>query len=408
MNFLNTPVRIDIDYQHDGSFSDAGDKNVAAQVISIGGANNNEEVLYLPTLATGNWNVRARVGAASAVTSIAVNTPTANNQSVSFEPNLGQTTAGVNFVSVDSAYTTFLTSNGMVLSLDNEGQGTSTLQMQIIKADVSGETTQMLQQVPGLTNYLLGNNPAAWTTNVPSYESVQYANIYHNVNLTWTGDHGNVEYQFTVLPGNSPTAISLNFVLGSSQANTLEKILPNGDLLLLDTATYNVMVLPAPTIYQVDSQGNELPVQGGYEIEANGNIGFSVGAFNISQSLEIDPSLEFSTYFGGGSGSTEFDSGQGIAVDSSGNSYVAGYTTGSSGADFPLIGTNLPSSENGNVGSVGGTTGFVAKFNANGIPVYTTFLGGTARTPIKKRTRSPWTVVAMPMSQAVRTRPTFP
>ena len=408
MNFLNTPVRIDIDYQQDGTFSDAGDKNVPVQVISIGGANNNDEVLTLPTLGTGTWNVRARVGNDSAVASINVNTPDTTTP-ITFLPNLGQTTAGVNFVSVDSDYTTYLTNNGMVLSLPGDGSGTSVLQMQIVKANVAGETTQALQQVPGMTNYLLGNNPADWTTNVPNYGSVQYTNIYHDINLAYTGTHGDVEYQFTVQPGSSPSAISLNFTLGSSQSNMTDQILPNGDLVLIDTSTYNVMVLPAPTIYEVNSQGNQTPVQGGYQINSSGDVGFSVGTYDTTQDLVIDPSLIYSTYFGGGSNSgNQGNSAMGVAADPAGNCYTAGFTTSDSGANFPLNNTQLPASDNGSVGSTGGTTPYVAKLSPAGTQIYTTFLGGTAPAPIRRRTQSPWTPTVMPMSRVVRIRPTSP
>jgi len=74
--------------------------------------------------------------------------------------------------------------------------------------------------------------------------------------------------------------------------------------------------------------------------------------------------LVYSTYLGGGI----FDVGQGIAVDTSGNAYVVGYTDSS---DFPLA-SPLQSSFNG------ATTAFVSKINAagNGL-VYSTYLGGS-------------------------------
>ena len=74
--------------------------------------------------------------------------------------------------------------------------------------------------------------------------------------------------------------------------------------------------------------------------------------------------LVYSTYLGGGI----FDVGQGIAVDSAGNAYVAGLTASS---DFPLA-SPLQSSFNGS------TTAFVSKLNAagNGL-AYSTYLGGS-------------------------------
>ena len=82
-------------------------------------------------------------------------------------------------------------------------------------------------------------------------------------------------------------------------------------------------------------------------------------------------SLVYSTYLGGG----DTDSGQGIAVDSSNNAYVTGWTVST---DFPLANpyqaTNKASIESEN------QTAFVTKLNWSGSAlslVYSTFLGGS-------------------------------
>ena len=50
-----------------------------------------------------------------------------------------------------------------------------------------------------------------------------------------------------------------------------------------------------------------------------------------AQPLLIDPTIVYSTLLGAGTSSTF---GQGIALDSSGNAYVTGYTFA---ADFPVV-----------------------------------------------------------------------
>jgi uncharacterized repeat protein (TIGR01451 family) len=75
--------------------------------------------------------------------------------------------------------------------------------------------------------------------------------------------------------------------------------------------------------------------------------------------------LVYSTYLGGGN----FDSGQGIAVDRSGNAYVTGYTTS----------TNFPTAHALQPSSGGGSDAFAAKINASGSAlVYSTYLGGSS------------------------------
>ena len=97
---------------------------------------------------------------------------------------------------------------------------------------------------------------------------------------------------------------------------------------------------------------------------------------------ELDPnqsgpsSLLFSTFLGGNTG--EGDSAQGLAIDPSGNIYVAGRTFSS---DFPTVnplpGTvNTTSASNAYASTVG--TGFVAEINPAGPAlVYSTYLGGS-------------------------------
>ena len=120
----------------------------------------------------------------------------------------------------------------------------------------------------------------------------------------------------------------------------------------------------------VDSAGNAYVT--GYTKSANfpttaspiqGTHGGGTGDAFVTKLNASGTALLYSTYLGG-SGD---DVGHGIAVDSSGNAYVAG-DTGS--ANFPT--TNPLQPNNG-----GGVDGFVTKINAAGSArVYSTYLGG--------------------------------
>ena len=94
----------------------------------------------------------------------------------------------------------------------------------------------------------------------------------------------------------------------------------------------------------------------------SGGIDAFVTKFNSAGSAHV-----YSTYLGG----SDEDSGNGIAVDSSGNAYVTGETSSS----------NFPTTDpiQGTFG--GGTTDtFVTKINSAGSAhVYSTFLGGSSR-----------------------------
>ena len=91
------------------------------------------------------------------------------------------------------------------------------------------------------------------------------------------------------------------------------------------------------------------------------------GAF-VTKFNPTGSALVYSTYLGGSGG----DSGQGIAVDSAGNSYVTGYTTS---ANFPVT-PGAFQTTCGNPSSCGNT--FVTKLNPTGSAlVYSTYLGGS-------------------------------
>jgi uncharacterized protein (TIGR03437 family) len=84
----------------------------------------------------------------------------------------------------------------------------------------------------------------------------------------------------------------------------------------------------------------------------------------VTKLVPTGSALEYSTYLGG-SGN---DGGSGIAVDSSGNAYVAGWTNST---DF-----HTANAIQAAIGGGGFTDAFVTKLNASGSSWYSTYLGG--------------------------------
>ncbi len=100
---------------------------------------------------------------------------------------------------------------------------------------------------------------------------------------------------------------------------------------------------------------------GAYDTTQNGSTDVFVARLNGSGTA-----LAYATYIGGSSG----DSGSGVAVDVSGNAYVAGYTYS---MDFPATPGAYDTTFNGGSSDV-----FVAKLNGSGAAlVYATYLGGS-------------------------------
>jgi hypothetical protein len=192
-----------------------------------------------------------------------------------------------------------------------------------------------LDELPGKSNYFIGNDPSKWRTNIPHYAKVKYKGLYPGIDLVFYGNQRQLEYDFVVIPGADPKVIQLAFegIVGAG-FKPAPTIGDNGDL-ILHTAGGEIR-LHKPRIYQ-EINSVKQPISGGYvllEIETQDSgletqkVGFQVAAYDISKPLIIDPVLSYSTYLG----SSGTDVGSGIAVDPSGSTYVTGNTTST---DFP-------------------------------------------------------------------------
>lgn len=219
-----------------------------------------------------------------------------------------------------------------------------------------------LEQLPGRANRLLGNDPSRWVTQIPLFAKVQYTGIYPGVDLVYYGNQRRLEFDFRLSPGASPDAIHFSFE-GAKSVELDEQ----GDL-VLRTASGQVRQ-HKPVIYQ-EMDGGLRTVEGSYVINARRQIGFSIGQYDRTKPLVIDPVLSYATYLGG----TSVDQGWGVAVDANGNAYIAGETQSANYGNPP------GGAYTGYSGSMAdGGDAFVAKLNASGTAlVYFTYLGGNS------------------------------
>jgi len=370
---------------------------------------------------------------------------------LSFEANTGQNDAGVKFMSRGAGYTLFLTGDGAVLALKpgtrDQGPGArgkgqeamaksqeaksqdavnrksaidkrqwdagqratdnghmTALTMSLVGGNRNAQVTG-LDELPGRANYFIGDDPAKWRTNVPTYSRVKYEGVYPGVDLVYYGNQGRLEYDFLVAPGADPNAIGLALdgggavggkqkAVGSRQKavssthkdsrRTPYSLFPtpyslhlaaNGDLLIeIDGSELRFQ---KPVVYQPGQPGppgatdhgqlttDKTLVEGHYRLIGK-QVKFEVGKYDHTRPLVIDPALSYSTYLGG----SNRDFGQGIATDNSGNAYVTGYT---SSTNFPVTSGSFETQFTGYYDV------FVTKINPTGSAlVYSTYLGGTS------------------------------
>src|SRR6266850_3198159 len=322
---------------------------------------------------------------------------------LSFEANQGQTNPRVKFLSRGSGYSLFLTPTEAVLTFrsssresqvksqkavaerpgllsgraaankfrkersaadlqDKSAVQEAVLRMKLVGANPAPKISGV-DELPGKTNYFIGNDPKKWRTNVPTYAKVNYQRVYPGVDLVYHGTQGKLEYDFVVAPGADPGVIRLSF----EGAERLE-LGAQGDLVLRTAA--GELRQHKPVVYQ-EVAGARHAVSGSYVSRGQSEVGFEIARYDASQPLIIDPVLSYSTYLGGGN----FDEGLGIAVDSAGNAYVAG---GTDSTNFPTTPTAFQTTFGGGT-CFGGPCfdAFVTKLNPTGTArVYSTFLGG--------------------------------
>ena len=289
---------------------------------------------------------------------------------LSFEANRGQAAPEVKFISRGYGCSLFLTGSEAVLAL-TEGAAktepgnpklskakTSVVRMSVVGANPSAQAVGT-QDLPGVANYFIGNDPAKWKSNIPTYAKVRYNSVYPGIDLVYYGNQRQLEYDFIVAPKANPSAIQLHL----SGATRL-KLTPEGGL-TVRTPTGEI-AFDKPEIYQ-EIDGRRQSVQGRFTLLGHHSVGFALGGYNHRAPLVIDPVLVYSTYLGGSAG----DSGNALALDASGNTYIAGITNST---DFPV--TNGAYQLKNKTGRDG--TAFVTKLNPAGTAlVYSTYLGGS-------------------------------
>src|SRR5688572_6173006 len=278
---------------------------------------------------------------------------------LSFEPNAGQTGQSVLFTARAGGSAFYFTRSEVVISIaaprssalthaggksnlnevgartGNAHQAPSTVRLSFVGANPAPQVLPGTQ-LPGTVNYFLGNDPAKWQTNLPTYGGITYSGLYPGIDLHYEGTQRSLKGTYTLAAGANPSDIRWRYagaeaVHVAAQGNLQIRIEVHGsgisgrDLQLTEQA---------PVAWQ-EINGKRIPVQISYTLAAENSVGFALGNYDPKHELIIDPTLSYSTFLGGNG----MDEGFAIAVDSQGNVYVTGAT---SSTDFPLVNPIYP------------------------------------------------------------------
>ncbi len=119
----------------------------------------------------------------------------------------------------------------------------------------------------------------------------------------------------------------------------------------------------APEIYQ-DTPSGRISVAGRYRLLNAHTAGFEIDTYDASLPLVIDPVISYATYMGG----TGLGAVTGVAIDSAGDLYAAGWTAA---LNFPIV---LAAQ----AASGGSVDAFIVKLNPTGTALlYATYIGGS-------------------------------
>jgi gliding motility-associated-like protein len=213
-------------------------------------------------------------------------------------------------------------------------------------------------------NFFLGQDSTRWAHAVHAFQEVSYPNYYNGIELRWKNDKQQFKYSFIVAPGADP--VQIRWAYSGADAVVLKK-----GALQIQTAVGEIRE-EEPIAFQL-LNGILTPVACRYVAVSEDVYGYSLGSYDPTLPLIIDPVLVFATY--NGAISDNFGMTATYGYDAS--AYAAGMVYGN---NFPLPSiASFDTNSNFNVvaGAYGVTDVFITRYAANGSTMlWSSFLGG--------------------------------
>ena len=235
-----------------------------------------------------------------------------------------------------------------------------------IEMKLSGSNPNALVEVEGeqagVTNFYLPHCPQG-ILGVKSYNKITIKEVYPGIDwVVYVKDQKAIEYDFVVRPGANIGNIKIKY----DGAIDL-KIAEDGSLKI--KSPVGEVSESAPNSFTQDG----VSIKSGFNLN-NNILSFEIEKYNLTQSLIIDPTIEWQLDYG--DSRTDATS---CTVDLSGNIYLAGYTSSTTGISSGGFDNTFN----------GGYDAFLAKFNSAGTRIWGTYYGGSGNDLIKGITVDP-------------------
>jgi hypothetical protein len=292
--------------------------------------------------------------------------PFAPDRPLTFEPNVGQAEPHIAYLARAAGYHVGVADRGIALRFAGT---TEVFWLEPINAVVPTWVPE--RPLDGASHYVGFDTPSR---SAAHFERIRAQDLWPGVDGVFYGSAHHFEYDFEVAPGADPGTIAVKVPHA--------RLEEDGSLRLSAQGGGPDAVFAAPISYQLDADGERVPVASRYRLDAD-TLRFAVGPYDPTRTLVIDPVVVYSTYLGGGGvfSNQQIDA---IASGPNGEAYVAGVTES---AGFPIVNANVCDDElndntalnscNGSPASVA-TDAFVAKLSADGSSlIYSTYIGGS-------------------------------
>ncbi len=263
--------------------------------------------------------------------------------------------------------------------------GSSSGSLSVSRVDVEFLGASIVQEVhaarpfAAVTNYYLEGLPVDGVLQVRSYGSVAYRGLYPGIDLVFSvtdpvnaASGPGLEYSFVVHPGGKAEDIRLRYS-GSLPVLSADGVLripsPNGEVAERIPFSYTVAAADASDVTGALLRTTPIRVPDGARACAahfamDGEVlSFAVSGARSGETLVIDPTVQWSTYYGGAGE----DRATGVGADASDNVLVTG-TTKSAG--------NIATNGAHQTALAGDADGFVVKLNSSGNRQWATYFGG--------------------------------